>query len=760
MRIGESQVRIEDDRLLTGKGRYTADHEYDGAAHLFILRSPLAAGKILELDVSDARALPGVIDIITRTEVEQEGVQPLVPAMTYPAPDGGEMPIGLFLPVAGDEVRHVGEPVAAIIAESREIAEEAADLILLDIEERPSVTDCIEAIRPDAPKVWPDRDSNEVFLFERGDRQAVDDAFARAAHVVEQRLRITRITAVAMEPRASLASYDAETGTYKLVHGAQSAHRQLPIMASILNIEPEKLHLVVSDTGGGFGMKNAPYAEYMLSLVAAKRTGRRIRWVATRLESFMGDAHARDQVADAALALDADHNFLAIRLKSVAGIGAYVGPMSAHPPTANTGGLSGVYRTPHIHVSVTAVHTNTMYTAPYRGAGRPEATYILERLIDIAAVRLGRDRSELREQNMIQPDQMPYDTGFLFSYDSGNFPAVLSRAKDMADWSGFPERRKEALSRNRLRGLGISCPIEIAGGPIGSPAPEFARIELTPEGKAIVFLGSVDSGQGHQTSFRQVLCQRLGIGPADIEIIVGDSQRVANGVGSFGSRSMAAAGTAINDSVLKIAEKLTPKAGEMLETHSADIEFEDGLFRVKGTDRSLALSTVAAAGGEMIDAESFTSADNATFPNGCHICEVEVDPDTGAMEMMSYIVVDDVGTVINPLLLKGQIHGGVAQGAGQALLEDIRYDPSNGQMLTASFMDYGMPRADTFSAIEVEALPAPTSVNPLGVKGAGEAGTVGALPACISAVCDAIGVEHLDMPATPERIWRALNGKD
>jgi carbon-monoxide dehydrogenase large subunit len=507
-------------------------------------------------------------------------------------------------------------------------------------------------------------------------------------------------------------------------------------------------------------MKNAPYAEYMLSLVAAKRTGRRIRWVATRLESFMGDAHARDQVADAALALDADHNFLAIRLKSVAGIGAYVGPMSAHPPTANTGGLSGVYRTPHIHVSVTAVHTNTMYTAPYRGAGRPEATYILERLIDIAAVRLGRDRSELREQNMIQPDQMPYDTGFLFSYDSGNFPAVLSRAKDMADWSGFPERRKEALSRNRLRGLGISCPIEIAGGPIGSPAPEFARIELTPEGKAIVFLGSVDSGQGHQTSFRQVLCQRLGIGPADIEIIVGDSQRVANGVGSFGSRSMAAAGTAINDSVLKIAEKLTPKAGEMLETHSADIEFEDGLFRVKGTDRSLALSTVAAAGGEMIDAESFTSADNATFPNGCHICEVEVDPDTGAMEMMSYIVVDDVGTVINPLLLKGQIHGGVAQGAGQALLEDIRYDPSNGQMLTASFMDYGMPRADTFSAIEVEALPAPTSVNPLGVKGAGEAGTVGALPACISAVCDAIGVEHLDMPATPERIWRALNAKD
>tara|TARA_R110002110_G_scaffold137735_6_gene323112 strand:+ start:542 stop:2824 length:2283 start_codon:yes stop_codon:yes gene_type:complete len=759
MRIGESQVRVEDDRLLRGGGRYTADHEADGAARMVILRAPLAAGRITELDISDARDMPGIIDIITHADLKQEGIGPILPVIKHPGPDGGEMYAPEFMPLAGERVMHVGEPVAAIIAESLAEAEAALEAIILEIDEDPSVCDCLEAVKPDAPKIWPEKPDNKVFLFEQGDTAKVDDAFSKAAHIVEERFRITRITAVAMEPRAALASYDAGTERFRLVHGAQSAHRQQAPMAAILGVKPDQLQLVVADTGGGFGMKNAPYAEYMLSLIAARRTGRTIRWVATRLESFMADAQARDQVADAALALDADGNFIGLRVKTVAGLGAYMGPMSGHPPTMNVGSLSGVYRTPAIHVSVTGVHTNTMYTAPYRGAGRPEATYVIERLIDIAARKLGRDRADIRRQNMITADQMPYDTGFVFTYDSGNFPAVLDRTLELSDWARFEERRAEAKARGKLRGIGISCPIEIAGGPFNGPAPEFARIELTADGKATAFIGSVDSGQGHQTVFRQMLCQQLDISPEDVTIISGDSDRVSKGTGSFGSRSMGAAGTAINTTVLDISEQLKPKASEMLETHAADIDFSDGTFRVTGTDRMVRLIEVLQEQATPIDAESFVGADNATFPNGCHICEVEIDPDTGDMEMKSYIVVDDVGTVINPLLLKGQIHGGVAQGAGQALMENIHYDPDSGQLISASFMDYGIPRADTFSEIEVEALSVPTKVNPLGVKGAGEAGTVGALPACVSAVCDAIDVDHMDMPTTPERVWRALQSK-
>ncbi len=686
MRIGESQVRIEDDRFLKGEGRYTDDVRDPAAARLAILRSPVAAGRIVTLDVSEARSMPGVLDVLTREELAADGIGKVEPAIAHNGPDGGPMTVPDFYPLAIDRVMHVGEPVVAVIAETLAEAEAAIDSILLEIEEEDSVTDCLAASLPGAPKVWEEREDNRVFVFEKGDAAATDAAFEGAAHVVSERFRISRIAVVAMEPRAALASYDAATGEYKLIHGGQSAHRQLPGMSKILGITPDKLHLVVAHTGGGFGMKNAPFAEYMLSLIASRRIGRPVRWTASRLESFMGDSAARDQVADAELALDADGNFLGVRVKAVASIGAYVGPMSAHPPTMNIGGLSGVYRTPNIYAHVTGMFTNTMYTAPYRGAGRPEATFIIERLIDIAARRLGRDRTDIRLQNMIPPDQMPYDTGFVFSYDSGDFPAVMARAKVLANWDGFKERRAESRARGKLRGIGISCPIEIAGGPLGKPGPEFARLELTPEGKATVFLGSVDSGQGHQTAFRQVICQRLGLAPDEVEIVVGDNRRVANGIGSFGSRSMAAGGTAISVTVRDVGEQLGTTAGEILETHAADIEFLDGQFRVKGTDRAVGLKEVLKKAGRQVSAETFSSADNATFPNGCHICEVEVDPDTGTYEMLNYVVVDDVGTVINPLLLKGQIHGGVAQGAGQALVETMVFDES-GQMLTASFMD-------------------------------------------------------------------------
>jgi carbon-monoxide dehydrogenase large subunit len=757
MRIGESQVRIEDDRFLKGQGQYTDDIRDPAAARLAILRSPVAAGRIVTLDVAEARSMPGVLEVLTRDELAADNIGNVEPVITHPAPDGGPMTVPDFRPLAMERVVHVGEPVVAVIAETIAQAEAAIETIILEIEETAAVTDCLAASAPDAPKVWPDRKDNRIFLYEAGDKAATDAAFDGAAHVVSQRFRISRVAPAAMEPRAAIGSYDPETGEYKLVHGGQSAHRQLASMSKVLCIEPEKLHLVVAHTGGGFGMKNAPFAEYMLCLIAARRIGRPVRWTASRLESFMGDSAARDQVADAELALDAAGNFLGVRVKAVASIGANVGPMSAHPPTMNIGGLAGVYRTPHIHAEITGMFTNTMYTAPYRGAGRPEATFIIERLVDMAARRLGRDRSELRLQNMIKPEQMPYDTGFIFTYDSGDFPSVMARAKTLADWDGFPARKAVSAARGKRRGIGISCPIEIAGGPLGKPAPEFARIELSPEGRATLFLGSVDSGQGHQTSFRQVLCQRLGLAPDEVEIVVGDNKRVANGIGSFGSRSMAAGGTAISVTVRDVGEQLAATAGEILETHEADIEFLDGEFRVRGTDRSIALKEVLKKANRQVSAETFSSADNATFPNGCHICEVEVDPETGSHEMLNYVVVDDVGTVINPLLLKGQIHGGVAQGAGQSLVEAMVFDEA-GQMLTASFMDYGMPRADNFSNIEVEAFPVPTKVNPLGVKGAGEAGTVGGLAAALSAICDAVDVDHMEMPATPERVWRALNG--
>jgi carbon-monoxide dehydrogenase large subunit len=516
-------------------------------------------------------------------------------------------------------------------------------------------------------------------------------------------------------------------------------------------------------------MKNSPFPEYGLLLWAAKKVGRPLRWTATRAESFLSDYHARDNHSSVELALDKDGIFLGLRIRTLANLGAYLGFNTPHPSTNNLGGLAGVYRTPHIHAEVIGVFTNTQPMAPYRGAGRPEATYAVERVIDVAADELGIDRVDLRRRNLIPPEAMPFKTGLVFTYDSGEFGKNMDLALAEADWAGFAARRAEAARRGRLRGIGIANAIEIAGGPFRNPNEESAEIRFDASGNVTLLMGTHNHGQGHETSFRQLAVSLLGVAPERIRIVAGDTDAVVHGRGTFGSRSMMAGGTALVRASDKIVERGKAIAAHLLEAGESDIVFEDGRFSVAGTDRGVRIEEVARTaytagklppGAEYgLSALAITTPPEATFPNGCHVCEVEIDEDTGAVEIVNYVVVDDVGTVINPLLVKGQIHGGVAQGVGQALLENLVYDPGSGQMVSGSFMDYAMPRADDMPAMTVLSNPVPTPNNPLGVKGAGEAGTVGALPAVINAVVDALrplGVTHLDMPATPARVWAAI----
>jgi aerobic carbon-monoxide dehydrogenase large subunit len=759
VRIGQSQLRHEDDRLLRGAGRFTGDLAEEGAAAMVLVRSPVAAGTIRSLDVAAARAMPGVLAVLTGAEMAADGVGGLVPRLLHPGPDGGPMRVPSARPLATEAVHYVGEPVAAVIAETRAEAEDAAEAVELDIDERPAVVDPLAAAAPDAPRVWEDFPDNRCFRYEQGDCAAVEAALAGAAHVAEARLRVSRVTAAPLEPRSLIAAFDPATGRYRLDIGTQAPHRVAGDLAGPLGVEAGAIRVVAHDCGGSFGMKNGGYPEYLIALWSARRLGRPVRWQSSRLEAFQSDAHGRDQWADARLALDAEGRFLGLAVHVHAGLGAVLGAATPHPPTANVGGLAGVYTTPAIHVVVEGMFTNTQQTAPYRGAGRPEATYVIERMIDIAAAETGIDRVTLRRRNLIPPEAMPYRTGLVLTYDSGDFPAVLDRALAAADWDGFEARRAEARARGRLRGIGIANPIEIAGGPADRPLPEFARLELAPDGGARLLAGCFDTGQGHATAFRAILADRLGLDPLALETVTGDTDRVRRGTGTFGSRTMAAAGTAFWQAMDAVVETLRPEAAEALEVDPADLVFDHGAYSVAGTDRSVAFAEVLARHGAAVAAERFVAADDATFPNGCHVCEVEVDPETGGTEVVAYTVVDDVGTVINPLLVKGQIAGGVAQGLGQALMEDTAYQDGTGQILGATFMDYALPRATDLPGFAVESHPVPTAKNPLGVKGAGEAGTVGALAAVVSAVCDALapaGVRHLDMPATPARVWAAL----
>jgi aerobic carbon-monoxide dehydrogenase large subunit len=770
-RIGAAVPRVEDLRLVRGRGRYTDDVEAANAAHMAVVRSPHAAARITGVDVSDALAAPGVLTVLTGADAVADGLGLLRTSVERKRRDGRPMARPPYRLLALDEVHFAGDAVAIVVAETRAAAFDAADLVVVDYEDRPSVTEAAEAVRAGAPAVWPDEVPDNVsFLFEQGDRAAAEAAFARADHVTTLDFRVTRVTASPIEPRNAVGWYDPLEDRYTLYAGTQGPHKLKSELAeTTLKIPAHKLRVVSPDVGGAFGMKNSPFPEYGLLLWAARRVGRPVRWTATRAESFLSDYHGRDNHSTVELALDKDGIFLALRIRTLANLGAYLGFNTPHPSTNNLGGLAGTYRTPHIHAEVLGVFTNTQPMAPYRGAGRPEATYAVERVIDVAADELGLDRVELRRRNLIPPEAMPFKTGLVFSYDSGEFEKNMDRVLAEADWAGFGRRRKEAASRGRLRGIGIANAIEIAGGPFKNPNEESAEIRFDGDGDVTLLMGTHNHGQGHETSFRQLAVSLLGVAPERVRIVAGDTDAVAHGRGTFGSRSMMAGGTALVRAADKIVAQGKAVAAHMLEAGESDIVFEDGRFTVAGTDRGVRIEDVAktsyAAGKLPPGAEYGLSAlviatpPEATFPNGCHVCEVEIDEETGEVEIVKYVVVDDVGTVINPLLVKGQIHGGVAMGVGQALLENLVYEPGSGQMVTGSFMDYAMPRADDMPAMNVISSPVPTPNNPLGVKGAGEAGTVGALPVVMNAVVDALrplGVTHLDMPASPARVWAAI----
>ncbi len=765
--IGAPMRRVEDVRFLRGAGRYVDDIRAPDAAQLHVLRSPHASARITRLDTTVARAMPGVLLVLTGDDVDELGVLRCVTPRHQRS--GAPLTQTPWRMLAQGQVRYVGDAVAAVFAETRAAAQDAAEAIEVAYEVLPCVTDVAEAVQPGAPAVWPGiAPDNESVFFRLGDAAAVQAAFARAAHVARLDFRVTRVSANPMEPRNALATHDPIEDRYTLTTGTQLPHVMRNEIAQFaLGIPSNRLRIISPDVGGGFGMKESPFQEYVLCLHAAKVLGRPARWTATRTESFLCDTHARDNLSTAQLALDAEGNFLALRVDTLCNLGAYLawqGPVSS---TNNVGGLAGVYRTPHICTEVRGILTNTQPTAPYRGAGRPEAIYAMERVIDLAADEMGLDRVELRRRNLITPDQMPFQTGLDYKYDSGDFPRNQAMALEAADWAGFEARRAEAATRGKLRGIGIANAIESAGGPHRGPMEEAAEIRFDNGGSVTLLMGSHNHGQGHETVFRQIASERLGIPPERIRFINGDTDLVTHGRGTIGSRSMMAAGGALVGAAVKIIHRGKQIASHFLEAAVEDIEFEDGQFRVAGTDRGIGIEELAKRSyipGQLpmseemgLSALLITRPGDATFPNGCHVCEVEVDPETGETALLRYVVVDDVGTVINPLLVKGQIHGGIAQGLGQVFGENVQYQ--DGQLLTASFMDYQMPRASDFCALEVLSNPVPTKTNPLGVKGAGEAGTVGALPALMSAVVDALrplGVRHLEMPASPARVWAAI----
>jgi carbon-monoxide dehydrogenase large subunit len=766
--IGTSVRRVEDLRLLRGLGRYTDDLDAPGALHAVFLRSPHAAAVIRGTDAAAARDMPGVVAVFTAEDVGGLGPFPcLVPRQL---PDGRPMPRPPYRTLAHGAVKHVGDPVAMVVAETRAQALDAAEAVQVEYDPLPAVTDPAEALAPDAPAVWPDfPDRNLAFRFAVGDAAAVAAAFARAAHVVSLDFRMSRITANPMEPRAAIAEWDPGSERFTLRSGLQNPHVVRDLTAAILALPSGSLRVISPDMGGAFGMRGQPTQEHAALLFAARALLRPVRWAATRSEAIQSDPHARDQASTVELALDPDGHFLALRCRTVANMGAYLALMGPLPPTNNLGGLAGVYRTPAIAAEVIGVFTHTQPTAPYRGAGRPEAIYAVERAIDIAAARLGLDRVEIRRRNLIPKDALPFKTGLTFTYDSGDFARGMALAMQAAGWDGFPARRADSASRGMLRGIGLANAIEISAGPPKTPQDEGAEIRVSPDGTATVLLGAHNHGQGHETVFRQMLSDMLGLPFGAIRIVMGDTDAVPYGRGTYGSRSMVAGGAAVKEAADRIIARGRRIASHLLEAAADDIEFEAGRFRIAGTDRAIGFAEIARAAvtpgalpkgeeGGLI-ASAVRAPDDATFPNGCHICEAEVDPETGRVRVLSYVIADDVGTVINPLLMKGQLHGGVAQGLGQALVENVAFEPGSGQLLSASFMDYAMPRADDMPPVEILGNHHPTRSNPLGAKGAGEAGTVGALPAVVSAVVDALsplGVTHLDMPLTPERVWQAI----
>lgn len=763
--IGQGVSRFEDPRLVRGGGRYTDDIKLPGLVHGIVLRSPHAHAKIRSIDIAAAKTAPGVLAVLTSADIKTAGYGDLPVPGGLKRRDGSPMYRPRYPILAEDRVRWVGDSVAFVVAETVAQALDAAEMISVDYEELPAVTSTAEAPKPSAPRVWDDCSDNICFVELIGDKAAVDAAFARAAHVTRHRFVINRVTAATMEPRGAVGDFNAADGRYTIYTPIQRPHPTRADLAKVLKVPESKVRIVTGDTGGSFGMKSPIFNETPLVLLASKLTGRPVKWISTRTEAFLSDAQARDNVTEAELALDRDGNFIAFRVKTFAAIGAYL--QHAMPAfVLNAGTLAGVYRTPAMHVDITAVFSNTNPMRPYRGNGRPEAAYVIERMVDLAAAELGLDPTELRRRNYVPPAAMPFKTGLTFTYDSGEFEKNMDLALDLADRKGVKARKAEARKRGKLLGFGLSNTIERAG----APSTEGAEVRFDRSGSLILFSGSNSQGQGHETVFKQLVCDRLGLDPKEAQYIQGDTDQVFYGEGTGGSRSATLAGSAFHLATEKVVTKARAIAANMLKVEEADLKFDEGVFSTNKTNRTLSVKEIAAASFDTANlpsgiepglfATAVYKAPVNNYPNGCHICELEIDRETGKVEITRYSVVDDFGTVLNPLLLHGQVHGGIAQGAGQALMEDIHFDGS-GQLVTASFMDYAMPHAHDLCDMEVESNPVPTKTNPLGVKGAGEAGCVGALPAVANALVDALsefGVKHIEMPATPERIWRAMRG--
>ena len=778
--IGARLARKEDPRFLVGKGNYVDDINRHGQAYAAFVRSPYAHANIKSVDTSAAAAAPGVLAVFTGDDIAADNVGPLICGWAITSKDGSPMNMPPHTVLAQGKVTYVGDHVAMVVADTQAQARDAAELVNVDYEELPAVVSTGDADAAGAAQIHEVAASNTCFDWELGDRADVDAAFEGAAHVTTLELINNRLVPNAMEPRAAVGDYDRATDSLTLYTTSQNPHVARLVLSAFFQIAPEhKLRVVAPDVGGGFGSKIYVYSEETACVWAARKVNRPVKWTAERSESFLSDAHGRDHVTKVDLALDGDGKFLAMRCSTKANLGGYMSLFSSAVPTYMYATLlAGQYTTPKVYAEVKAVFTNTTPVDAYRGAGRPEATYVLERVVEAAAREMGMDPAELRRKNLIQPDQFPYETPVIHTYDCGDYGASLDKAMEIADYAGFQARRAQSEANGKLRGIGFSNYIEACGiapsaavGALGGGVGlwEAAQVRFNPTGNVTVFTGTHAHGQGHETTFAQVVSDQLGVPVENVEIVHGDTDKGPFGMGTYGSRSIAVGGAAIVKAGEKIIAKGKKIAAHVLEAAEEDIEFAEGNFTVAGTDKAMNIGEVAFAayvphnypeGVEPgLDETSFYDPLNFSFPSGTHICELEVDPDTGIVEIVNYTAVDDFGTVINPMIVEGQVHGGIVQGVGQALIEGTAYDPESGQLLTGSFMDYTMPRADDVPSFNVDTTVTPSPLNPLGVKGCGEAGAIAAPAAVMNALTDALGTEAIDMPATPEKVWRVAQSR-
>ncbi len=753
--VGQALVRKEDDPLIRGAGHYVADYAPDGLAHAAVLRSPHAHARFRIVDVDAARKSAGVRLVLTASETAHLGHMPCVVGVP-----GLEMVVPPCPVLAVDEVHHVGDAVAFVVADTLDQARDAAEKIIIDWQPLPHITNAEAALKPGAPLVWPNRPGNLSFETTFGDQAKTEKVFSQAARIVSLKVVNPRVVTNYMETRGVVAEYDPGRDRTTLTLGSQGSHIIRDVIGrEVLKLPDEKIRVVTPDVGGGFGTKLFAYREYALAAVAAKAIGRPVKWVADRSEHFLADTQGRDNITTARLALDAKGRFLALDVDLIADMGAYLSTYAPYIPYVGAPMLPGVYDIPVCFIRVRAAYTNTVPVDAYRGAGRPEASYVIERLVDNAARELNTSPDALRRKNFIKPKQMPYETPTGKIYDTGEFAGHLARAQDMADWDGFKKRAAAARRKGKLRGIGIASYIEACG----ANGPETANLKLEKDGTVTLAIGTQSTGQGHATSYAQIVADHLGISPDRFRMIQGDTDRIATGEGTGGSSSIPAGGASVSLAAKKLADNLKEIAADVLEASPGDLEFGDGAVRVAGTDRAISFPDLAKrpdATEDKLNTADAYKPEGSTFPNGTHIAEIEIDEATGDTEIIKYVVVDDFGVTLNPLLLAGQVHGGAVQGIGQALMEDTIYDRDSGQLLTASLMDYALPRALRMPDFLFETRNVPCKNNPLGFKGAGEAGAIGSCPAIMNAIVDALWrsyrVGHLDMPATPARVWAAL----